>query len=66
MRLWNGVEIPKMMWNISTPDQAKAIIEDQKKEVTGEPRNLEEQAISLIGYDLYKKLVKGYTFTPTL
>lgn len=49
------------MWNISTPDQAKAIIEDQKKEVTGEPRNLEEQAISLVGREIYEKLVKGYT-----
>ena len=49
------------MWNISTPDQAKAIIEDQKKEVTSEPRNLEEQAISLVGREIYEKLVKGYT-----
>mgnify|MGYP000115858212 FL=1 len=49
------------MWNISTPDQAKAIIENQKKEVTSEPRNLEEQAISLVGREIYEKLVKGYT-----
>ena len=49
------------MWNISTPDQAKEIIEDQKKEVTSEPRNLEEQAISLVGREIYEKLVKGYT-----
>jgi len=49
------------MWGISTPAQAKAIIEEQKQAVTGEPKNLEEQAISLVGTDIYKKLVKGYT-----
>lgn len=49
------------MWNISTPAEAKAIIEEQKKAVTGEPKNLEEQAISLVGTDIYEKLVKGYT-----
>ena len=49
------------MWNISTPAQAKAIIEEQKKEIQGEPKNLEEQAISLVGTDIYEKLVKGYT-----
>ena len=49
------------MWNISTPAQAKAIIEEQKKEIQGEPRNLEEQAISLVGREIYEKLVKGYT-----
>ena len=49
------------MWNISTPDQAKKIIEEQKKEITGEPKNLEEQAISLVGREIYEKLVKGYT-----
>ena len=38
------------MWGISTPDEAKAIIEKQKAEVQGEPRNLEEQAISLVGW----------------
>ena len=37
------------MWNISTPDQAKAIIEDQKKEVMGGQANLEEQAVGLAG-----------------
>ena len=36
-------------------------IEEQKKEITGEPKNLEEQAISLVGRDIYEKLVKGYT-----
>ncbi len=49
------------MWNIATPDQAKAIIDEQRKEITGEPQNLEEQAISLVGRDIYEKLVKGYT-----
>jgi UDP-galactopyranose mutase len=49
------------MWGISTPDEAKAMIEKQKSAVTGEPQNLEEQAISLVGTDIYEKLVKGYT-----
>ena len=49
------------MWNISTPAEAKKIIEEQKKEITGEPKNSEEQAISLVGREIYEKLVKGYT-----
>ena len=49
------------MWNISTPQQAKAIIEEQRSSIQGEPSNLEEQAISLVGTDIYRKLVKGYT-----
>ena len=49
------------MWGISTPQEAKAIIEKQKAEITGEPKNLEEQAIALVGRDIYEKLVKGYT-----
>lgn len=49
------------MWNISIPAEAKKIIEEQKKEITGEPKNLEEQAISLVGREIYEKLVKGYT-----
>lgn len=49
------------MWGVSTPGEARAIIEEQKKSITGEPKNLEEQAISLVGEDIYKKLVKGYT-----
>ena len=49
------------MWNISTPAEAEKIIEEQKKEITGEPKNLEEQAISLVGREIYEKLVKGYT-----
>ncbi|WP_312441350.1 UDP-galactopyranose mutase [Lacrimispora sp.] len=49
------------MWGISTPAEAKAMIEEQKSSVTREPENLEEQAISLVGTDIYEKLVKGYT-----
>lgn len=49
------------MWGISTPEQAKAKIEEQRASVTGEPKNLEEQAIRLVGTDIYEKLVKGYT-----
>lgn len=49
------------MWGVVTPDEAAAKIEEQKKEITGEPQNLEEQAISLVGRDIYEKLVKGYT-----
>ena len=50
------------MWNIKTPDEAKSIIEKQVKEAQIEdPQNLEEQAISLVGKDIYEKLVKGYT-----
>ena len=49
------------MWGISTPQEAKAIIDKQKSEIMGEPKNLEEQAIKLVGKDIYEKLVKGYT-----
>ena len=49
------------MWNIATPEEAEAIINEQRKEITSEPRNLEEQAISLVGRDVYEKLIKGYT-----
>jgi UDP-galactopyranose mutase len=50
------------MWGVVTPEQAKAKIEEQKKafKITN-PKNLEEQAISLIGTDIYEKLIKGYT-----
>lgn len=50
------------MWNIKEPEEAKKIIEKQIEE-SGivEPQNLEEQAISLVGKDIYEKLVKGYT-----
>lgn len=50
------------MWNIVTPAEAKAKIEEQVKEAgITEPKNLEEQALSLVGRDIYEKLVKGYT-----
>ena len=49
------------MWGVVTPEEAAAKIEDQRQEITGEPKNLEEQAISLVGRDIYEKLVKGYT-----
>lgn len=49
------------MWGVVTPQEAEANIADQRKEITREPKNLEEQAISLVGRDVYEKLVKGYT-----
>ena len=49
------------MWGVVTPEQAEKKIQEQRKEITGEPDNLEEQAISLVGRDIYEKLVKGYT-----
>jgi len=48
------------MWNISTPKEAKEIIESQSIKI-GDPKNLEEQAIKLVGTDIYYKLIKGYT-----
>ena len=62
------------MWGVVTPEEAEAKIEEQKREALSglaaergvsveefEPKNLEEQAISLIGTDIYEKLIKGYT-----
>ena len=50
------------MWGVTTPEEAAAKIEDQRKAAgITEPKNLEEQAISLVGTDIYEKLVKGYT-----
>ena len=49
------------MWGVVTPEEAMARIEEQRREIAGEPRNLEEQAISLVGRDIYEKLIKGYT-----
>ncbi|WP_353989192.1 UDP-galactopyranose mutase [Pediococcus argentinicus] len=51
------------MWGTKTPAEAAAKIEEQKKAagITGTPKSLEEQAISLIGTDIYQKLIKGYT-----
>ena len=49
------------MWGVVTPEEAEAKIEEQRKKITGEPKNLEEQAVSLVGRDIYEKLIKGYT-----
>ena len=49
------------MWGVRTPEEARAKIEEQRAVIQGEPKNLEEQAISLVGTDIYKKLVEGYT-----
>ena len=50
------------LWGVITPEEAKAKIEEQKSKLNiGEPSNLEEQALSLVGTDVYKKLIKGYT-----
>ena len=50
------------MWGVVTPAEAKAKIEQQRAEAgITEPKNLEEQAISLVGTDIYEKLIKGYT-----
>ena len=48
------------LWNITTPEEAKDIIEVQSNHIN-EPKNLEEQAIKLVGKDIYDKLIKGYT-----
>lgn len=54
------------MWEVTTPEEAKAKIEEQKAEAVaalngGEPRNLEEQALCLVGKDIFRKLIKEYT-----
>ncbi|MDM8111309.1 UDP-galactopyranose mutase [Phascolarctobacterium faecium] len=49
------------MWGIRTPQEAEQMINEQRKVITSEPQNLEEQAISLVGTDIYTKLIKGYT-----
>ncbi|MCB2381943.1 UDP-galactopyranose mutase [Shewanella sp. SR1] len=50
------------LWGVKTPAEAMAKIDEQKAEMSGkEPTNLEEQAISLVGRDIYEKLIKGYT-----
>lgn len=57
------------MWGVATPAEAQAKIDEQRREVVqalaaegiSEPRNLEEQALSLVGRDIYEKLIKGYT-----
>lgn len=50
------------LWGVRTPAQAKAKIEEERAAFSGaEPKNLEEQALSLVGRDVYEKLIKGYT-----
>lgn len=50
------------MWGVRTPAEALSMIETQRIEAgIKEPQNLEEQAISLVGRDIYEKLIKGYT-----
>jgi UDP-galactopyranose mutase len=49
------------MWGVVTPAEAAAMIEKQRGEIQGEPKNLEEQAIKLVGRDVFEKLIKGYT-----
>ena len=54
------------MWGVVTPEEAASKIEEQRKEITAEPRNLEEQAISLVGRDIYEKLIKRWYVIETL
>lgn len=49
------------MWGVVKPEEALATIEEQRQEIIGTPQNLEEQAISLVGRDIFEKLIKGYT-----
>lgn len=49
------------IWGVVTLEEAASKIKEQRWEITGEPQNLEEQAISLVGRDFYEKLIKGYT-----
>lgn len=49
------------IWGVVTPKEAEIKINEQRMEINGEPKNLEEQAISLVGRDIYEKLIKGYT-----
>ena len=49
------------MWGVTTPQEAEAEIARQRAEITGEPKNLAEQAISLVGRDIFEKLIQGYT-----
>lgn len=49
------------MWGVRTPEEARAKIEEQRAVIQRDPSNLEEQAISLVGTDIYEKLIRGYT-----
>lgn len=51
----------RAMWGVRTPAESKMKISAQRTEIAGEPLNLEEQAISLVGRDIYEKLIQGYT-----
>lgn len=51
----------RAMWGVVTPREAANKIASQRAEIKGEPQNLEEQAISLVGRDIYEKLIQGYT-----
>lgn len=51
----------RAMWGVATPQEAADKIASQRVEIKGEPQNLEEQAISLVGRDIYEKLIQGYT-----
>ena len=51
----------RQMWGVVTPEEAAARLEAQRREIADEPTNLEEQAISMVGRDIYEKLVRGYT-----
>ncbi len=51
----------RQMWGVITPDEAKKFINSQQEGVKDKPKNLEEHAISLVGRDIYEKLIKGYT-----
>lgn len=49
------------MWGVVTPQEAETKISEQRAEIKGNPKNLEEQAVSLVGRDIFEKLVRGYT-----
>ena len=58
---FNMYTFSKIWDDVFTPEDAMRHINEEKKEITGEPKNLEEQAISLVGRTIYEKLIKGYT-----
>lgn len=49
------------MWGVASAEEAQAIIEEQRSSIEGKPRNLKEQAISLVGTDIFEKLIRHYT-----
>ena len=52
----------RQMWGVRTPEEARRMIDSQRGELDAkQPKNLEEQAIQMVGRDIYEKLVKGYT-----